>query len=184
MVDPIALSRAAFNPLARHQVSRIASTLTTRGAAVLSGSPSITAADFTHGLPLDRAAFRHSHHPVSTPKLWGDEFWRKVPVYAKVSPEDFISYRWSVRSPPLPSPPPRSVTTSLVPFFSICLLKLRLFQIHNTIQGKEKLWCFLRSVVPDEIPFDEERTRSQSKQEFLEDVVNGINLSTMAIRIT
>lgn len=46
--------------------------------------------------------------PVPTPSALeysaGDEFWRKVPVWEKVSARDFLSYRWSVRRseyPPL-----------------------------------------------------------------------------------
>lgn len=64
------------------------------------------------------------------------------------------------------------------------VLQLRFFQIKNTVQGSPKLFEFLKAVVPDEIPFDEEGTRTQSKEDFLMDVFSGVKSSTMAIRMT
>ncbi|KUI60045.1 L-lysine 2,3-aminomutase [Cytospora mali] len=56
--------------------------------------------------------------------------------------------------------------------------------IKNTVEGKFKLYQFLKAVVPDEIPFDKAGTRTQNKEDFLVDVIGGISSSTMAIRIT
>lgn len=42
----------------------------------------------------------NTHHPVSTAISWGEEFWRKVPVYSNVSSKEFLSYRWSVSDVP------------------------------------------------------------------------------------
>lgn len=62
--------------------------------------------------------------------------------------------------------------------------QLILFQIKNTVQGHAKLLQFLSAVVPDEVPFDEEGTRTQAKEDFLLDVLDGVKSSTMSIRIT
>lgn len=57
-------------------------------------------------------------------------------------------------------------------------------QIRNTVQGKLKLLEFLDAVVPSDISFDKHGTRSQDKREFIEDVSDGIDAATMAVRIT
>lgn len=54
----------------------------------------------------------------------------------------------------------------------------------NTVSGEEKLFTFLNAVVPKEVPFDDECTRTQTKEDFLMDVVNGVRAATMSIRIT
>jgi lysine 2,3-aminomutase len=59
-----------------------------------------------------------------------------------------------------------------------------LFQTKNTVQGNVKLFEFLKAVVPDEVPYDEEGTRTQAKEDFLMDVIGGVKSSTMSIRIT
>ncbi|ROV89958.1 hypothetical protein VMCG_10121 [Cytospora schulzeri] len=58
------------------------------------------------------------------------------------------------------------------------------WSIKNTVQGSESLYHFLKAVVPEEVPFDEEHTRTQTKEDFLLDVIDGVNSSTMSIRIT
>ncbi|ROW18175.1 hypothetical protein VPNG_00041 [Cytospora leucostoma] len=58
------------------------------------------------------------------------------------------------------------------------------WSIRNTVQGQAKLWQFLNSVVPNEIPMDKEGTRTQSKEDFLVDVVDGVTSLTMSIRLT
>lgn len=63
-------------------------------------------------------------------------------------------------------------------------IELTELQIRNTVQGQAKLWQFLNSVVPDEIPMDKEGTRTQSKEDFLVDVVDGVTSLTMSIRLT
>ncbi|KUI67951.1 L-lysine 2,3-aminomutase [Cytospora mali] len=57
-------------------------------------------------------------------------------------------------------------------------------QIKNTVEGKFKLYQFLKAAVPEEIPFDKAATRTQNKEDFLVDVIGGISSSTMSIRIT
>ncbi|CAN8098714.1 unnamed protein product [Discula destructiva] len=58
------------------------------------------------------------------------------------------------------------------------------WSIHNTVQGKIKLWNFLNAVVPDEIPLDKCASKFQSKEDLLKDVFDGIDAAAMAIRIT
>lgn len=56
-------------------------------------------------------------------------------------------------------------------------------QIHNTVQGKVKLWKFLDAVVPDEVPYDKDGSRTQRREDLLKDVVDGVDVATMAIRV-
>ncbi|KAK7744938.1 hypothetical protein SLS53_003171 [Cytospora paraplurivora] len=58
------------------------------------------------------------------------------------------------------------------------------WSIRNTVQGQAKLWQFLNSVVPNEIPMDKGGMRTQSKEDFLVDVVDGVTSLTMSIRLT
>lgn len=57
-------------------------------------------------------------------------------------------------------------------------------QIKNTVQGKPKLLEFLNAVIPNQVSFDKHGTSSQGKQEFIDDVSDGIDAATMAVRIT
>lgn len=57
-------------------------------------------------------------------------------------------------------------------------------QIRNTVQGKHKLFEFLNAVVPDEVPYDKNGTSTQSKEDLIEDVLDGVDAATMAVRIT
>ena len=57
-------------------------------------------------------------------------------------------------------------------------------QISNTMQGEAKLHRFLRSVVPEEIPYESHVAGSQTQENFIQDVFEGISASTMAVRIT
>lgn len=57
-------------------------------------------------------------------------------------------------------------------------------QIQNLIQGKPKLWKFLNDVLPDQVPRDKEGLRTQSKEDFIADVFEGVHTATMAIRVT
>lgn len=50
-----------------------------------------------------------THYPVSTAVSWGEEFWRKVPVYSNVSSKEFLSYRWSVSDVPSAPRHPHSI---------------------------------------------------------------------------
>ncbi|KAJ4394147.1 hypothetical protein N0V93_003364 [Gnomoniopsis smithogilvyi] len=58
------------------------------------------------------------------------------------------------------------------------------WSIANTVQGKPKLWKFLQAVLPDAVPFDRGSLRAQSKESLIEDVFEGVDAATMAIRIT
>lgn len=127
------------------------------------------------------------HQSVLDLKQPGDEFWRKIPRWADVPPEKFISHSWSV---------------SLSRLISMFLLLLHLFYVESccwtrliaysisdiqskqTIQGVQSLFKFIREAVPDEIPFDQAESKTQSKDDFLEDFKEGVKAATMAIRIT
>jgi lysine 2,3-aminomutase len=57
-------------------------------------------------------------------------------------------------------------------------------QIANTVQGSPRLLKFLNSVLPDHVPYDRSGTHSQSREELIKDVFEGVTAATMAIRIT
>lgn len=57
-------------------------------------------------------------------------------------------------------------------------------QIANTVQGAPKLLKFLNAVLPDSVPYDEEGTQMQTRDELIKDVFDGITAATMSIRIT
>lgn len=54
----------------------------------------------------------------------------------------------------------------------------------NTVQGAPKLLKFLQAVVPAEVPLDTLGTTTQSRDEFIKDVLDGVTAATMAIRMT
>lgn len=57
-------------------------------------------------------------------------------------------------------------------------------QTSNTVQGERGLYKFLKAVLPEDVPYDKKGLKTQSKQEFLEDVFKGIKAVSMAVRIT
>lgn len=52
------------------------------------------------------------------------------------------------------------------------------------MQGKPKLFQFLNAVVPDEIRLDRHGIEMQQKEDFIEDVMHGVDAATMSIRLT
>lgn len=54
----------------------------------------------------------------------------------------------------------------------------------NTVQGTAKLFKFLQAVVPAQVPIDTAGTQMQSRDEFIQDVLDGVTAATMAIRLT
>ncbi|KXX75227.1 L-lysine 2,3-aminomutase [Madurella mycetomatis] len=50
--------------------------------------------------------------------------------------------------------------------------------------GTPKLHKFLQAVVPEEVPYDTSGTQTQTRDEFIKDVFEGVTAATMAIRIT
>lgn len=97
MANPAMLTRAVRRPLSRWALTSISSSQPKRGAAVLAGLQSTPMDDGSHGQQqLVHNPFASHYHPVATPMLWRDEFWRRVPVFKDVSAGEFISYRWSV----------------------------------------------------------------------------------------
>lgn len=105
-----------------------------------------------------------------------DEFWRRVPAYENVSSGDFLSYRWGVSTS-------QSKTWLCAFIFTRGLLTNR-GQIQNTVQGKHKLERFLDAVVADHILYGKDGTTTQSKQDFMHDVISGVDAATMSIRVT
>ncbi|KAI0133763.1 L-lysine-aminomutase [Xylariales sp. AK1849] len=58
------------------------------------------------------------------------------------------------------------------------------WSIANTVQGVDKLAKFLRSVVPETVPYDEQQLRTQTRDELVNDVMDGTREATMAVRMT
>lgn len=67
-----------------------------------------------------------------------------------------------------------------------CALLIRAIttQLQNTVQGKAKVLVFLKSVLPEEVPYDKDGTRTQRKEELMKDIVDGAGVSNMSIRVT
>jgi lysine 2,3-aminomutase len=61
---------------------------------------------------------------------------------------------------------------------------LTFLQVANTVQGAPKLHKFLSAVLPDHVPYDRSGPRTQSREELIKDVFDGVTAATMAIRIT
>jgi hypothetical protein len=57
-------------------------------------------------------------------------------------------------------------------------------QVANTVEEGPKLLEFLKAVLPDHVPYDRSSSRSQDRDEFIQDVLEGMISATMAIRIT
>jgi len=53
--------------------------------------------------------------------------------------------------------------------------------VANTVQGTTKLFKFLSAVLPDEVPCGD---GSQTREELIKDVLDGVTAATMAIRMT
>jgi lysine 2,3-aminomutase len=103
-----------------------------------------------------------------------EEFWRKVPLWRDVSTKEFLSSRWSVS---LPRPRHDHGLVAYGPY-----------QNKNMVQNQQQLFKFLQAVLPEEVPYDEYDesgdTRMQTRDEFVEDVFEGITAATMAVRMT
>jgi lysine 2,3-aminomutase len=111
--------------------------------------------------------------PVVTALPHHEEFWRKVPLWRDVSTKEFLSSRWSVSLPR-----PLDLTTDL-------LLTDHTYQNKNMVQNQQQLFKFLQAVLPEEVPYDQSGgTRMQTRDEFIEDVFEGITAATMAVRMT
>ncbi|KAL1837498.1 hypothetical protein VTJ49DRAFT_3726 [Mycothermus thermophilus] len=54
----------------------------------------------------------------------------------------------------------------------------------NMVDNKPQLLNFLRATVPDQVPLDKEGTRTQTRDEYIEDVFAGITAATMSVRMT
>lgn len=59
-----------------------------------------------------------------------------------------------------------------------------ILQVANTVQGGAKLLKFLNAVLPDRVPCDDSSSHTQSREELIKDVFDGVTAATMAIRIT
>jgi hypothetical protein len=127
----------------------------------------------------DPNAYSKNHNPVSAALMWGDEFWRNVPVYGNVSKEQFLSYRWQVSG--VPSTYPLAMLLPPIPV-SIAADRVETWgQTRHTIDNQPKLFGFLESVLPEDVP---DGAGAQSKEEFVADVISGVKSATMSLRIT
>lgn len=50
------------------------------------------------------------------------------------------------------------------------------------VETKPQLFKFLEATLPEEVPYD--NTRTQTREEFIKDVFEGITAATMAVRMT
>jgi lysine 2,3-aminomutase len=57
-------------------------------------------------------------------------------------------------------------------------------QVANTVQGTAKLLKFLQATIPETVPFDKSGSEVQTREEFIKDVIDGVTVATMAIRMT
>jgi lysine 2,3-aminomutase len=65
------------------------------------------------------------------------------------------------------------------------LLTDHTYQNKNMVQNQQQLFKFLQAVLPEEVPYDQSGgTRMQTRDEFIEDVFEGITAATMAVRMT
>ncbi|CAJ2513344.1 Uu.00g014630.m01.CDS01 [Anthostomella pinea] len=86
-----------------------------------------------------------------------NEYWRMLPPFKDVGSDDFLSWRWST--------------------------KLTGDGVQNVIEKKEKLYEFLRKVLPPEVPRRGYANGMQSREEFEGDIASGIRASTMSLRV-
>ncbi|KAF3108994.1 hypothetical protein TWF706_001816 [Orbilia oligospora] len=83
-----------------------------------------------------------------------EPYWQKIPQWKSIKEEEFLKYSW---------------------------------QIANTVQSTPKLSNFLESVLPSKIPHNDisqSNTQISSREEFILDVMDGINLAPMSTRLT
>lgn len=52
------------------------------------------------------------------------------------------------------------------------------------VETKPQLFKFLETTLPEEVPYDKSGTRMQTRDEFIQDVFEGITAATMAVRMT
>lgn len=149
----------------RKPISGVASSINLRPI-----SQSAAVAALAHDIQPAQTSFAQ-HETALTAKKRGEEFWRRVPIYENVASNDFLSYKWSVSNGQASSSCSNRVLLVAI-------------QIANTVQGKPKLWKFLHAVLPDEVPYDESLLEVQSKEDLIEDIFQGIDAATMAIRVT
>ncbi|KAJ3974968.1 hypothetical protein EV361DRAFT_959836 [Lentinula raphanica] len=84
-----------------------------------------------------------------------EPYWQKLAVWKDINEVDFLDYNW---------------------------------QVANTVQGKDKLARFLYAALPEDIPYDEDAPESlrhiRTRDMFVQDVLGGISIAPMSIRIT
>jgi hypothetical protein len=57
-------------------------------------------------------------------------------------------------------------------------------QVNNTVQGLSKLESFLQAALPPSIPRKEDPAKTLSRDELIQDVRNGVEAASMAVRVT
>ncbi|WPH03279.1 Hypothetical protein R9X50_00615600 [Acrodontium crateriforme] len=108
-----------------------------------------------------------SRHPLSSPPASNpssipgsslkEQYWRNVKVWEHVTESEFTSYKW---------------------------------QVSNTIDRRDKLSKFLSDVLPSKIPPRRQRQQSRSvettisRDAFLIDVLDGMKIAPMSVRLT
>jgi lysine 2,3-aminomutase len=104
-----------------------------------------------------------------------EQYWQKVHQWQHVSEQDFLSHRWQA-SQYKPDPSRPRVSLSLID----------LLQTAHGIRDKEKLLKFLASALPEKIDtkFDSAFEHIRTRDDFIKDVDEGIQIAPMAIRLT
>jgi lysine 2,3-aminomutase len=52
------------------------------------------------------------------------------------------------------------------------------------VDNTQQLFRFLQAVLPEEVPLDEPSAGMQTRDDFIQDVVEGIKAATMSVRMT
>jgi len=94
-------------------------------------------------------------------------YWTKISRWQNATEDQFLSYRWGV---------------------SYCLYLRYVYaneanKTANDIQGKAKLFKFLNEVVHEKLPPSELCSHIETREDFVTDVMEGIDLAPMSIRI-
>ncbi len=94
-------------------------------------------------------------------------YWRKISRWKDVTEKEFLSYEWSV-----------GLLQSKAEAFAD-----NRYQLANNVQGKEALRKFLQAEVPYTIPFSSRYEHITTRDDFIKDVMDGVDMAPMSIRL-
>ncbi|KAI0882703.1 kama family protein [Annulohypoxylon maeteangense] len=134
------------------------STYPVRGVATSTSRHALETHNY-HSVILDRSPIPYvaSTPPLLWPERRQDtesDFWRKIPQWRDTPRDEFLSWTWGINH-----------------------------VIEANIKKKDKLKEFLYAMVPNELPRTHGLGGSQTRDEFVGDVVSGIRKATMSVRV-